>query len=331
MKATYSTSQSWWVSTLRQLVLVVAMLGTFEVFAMQIFIQPPTGSALVINVESNDVIAVVKAAVQDQAGYPPGQQRLIFNGQELEDSRTLAYYEIQPEATLQLLLGLLANVERNVFPDGGGLASSSSYNMTDTVGQPVIGTVGSASYVLAAGFWPDYGSAPLAAVIVFGTKVGQTAALPNADLIIRSSDPNGEPLHIVAVNGSSSNGGVVVRSGDTIEYTPSSGFTGTDTFTYLIADSGGDAAQGTVTAAVSGDNSNFSFNNLGFEVGGNEVHLGFLGIAGGHYALDRTYDLSPPVVWEPQFTNTAAADGYLMFISTPTPGVNNFWRTRYVP
>jgi hypothetical protein len=61
------------------------------------------------------------------------------------------------------------------------------------------------------------------------------------------------------------------------------------------------------------------------------VRLTYLGIPNLTYALDRTYNLTPPIDWQPQFTNSAATNGVIIFTNTPAAGTNNFWRTRYVP
>ena len=60
-----------------------------------------------------------------------------------------------------------------------------------------------------------------------------------------------------------------------------------------------------------------------------KMSLSFVGIAGGNYALDRSFSLSP-ANWIPQITNLADANGNLTFTNTPDSTTNNFWRIRSV-
>lgn len=218
---------------------------------------------------------------------------------------------------------------RGVLGAGGGSAAAGVYALTDTAGQFSVGSASSATYTVAEGFWPSPGNAPVATALNLGAKAGQTIALSLTKLLLLSSDPNGEIFYVASVSGTSANGGTVTLNAGVINYTPAIGFTGADTFTYVLADAGGNTTTGTIIVAITSQG--ISFNQMSITpLGGGDLQISFLGVPGTNYAMEVTHDLTPPVTWVPLVTNVAAANGLLVFTNTPG-GTNSYYRTLYLP
>lgn len=70
---------------------------------MRIPVRTVKGEAITLDVETSHTIQTVKTLIQNKEGLHPGQQRLIVEGKQLENWRTLADYNIRNESLFYLL------------------------------------------------------------------------------------------------------------------------------------------------------------------------------------------------------------------------------------
>ena len=72
----------------------------------KIFVKTLTGKTIELEYLPHCTIDTLKDMIQVKEGIPPAQQRLIYEGVQVEDGRTLADYCVENEATLHLVLRL---------------------------------------------------------------------------------------------------------------------------------------------------------------------------------------------------------------------------------
>ncbi len=81
-----------------------------------------------------------------------------------------------------------------------------------------------------------------------------TGSPATISVLANDSDADGDTLSISSFAQGSH--GTVTQSGTSLIYTPAAGFTGTDTFTYVVGDTASNTATGTVTVTVNAATSN---------------------------------------------------------------------------
>ena len=126
------------LSILLILCMTVSLLPTFASAdgIYQVIVRTLTGKEITLDVEETDTVLLLKTKIQEREGIPPAQQRLIFSGTQLEENKTLAFYNIRKDATIHLIL----RQGHSHCVCGGQIAAGGHTSHSDVTFQPWDGT-----------------------------------------------------------------------------------------------------------------------------------------------------------------------------------------------
>ncbi|GMH46130.1 hypothetical protein BSKO_14094 [Bryopsis sp. KO-2023] len=74
--------------------------------SMYVYVKNLTGKTLEVSCDKGTTIGEIKDEIRDRERIPPDQQRLIFAGEQLEDAKSLADYNIRNESTIHVVVRL---------------------------------------------------------------------------------------------------------------------------------------------------------------------------------------------------------------------------------
>ena len=169
---------------------------------------------------------------------------------------------------------------------------------------------------------------PVPGVHTLGTEVNTPASIAISKLLLHDSDPDGDPLSIIAVSPTSTNSGSVVLGLTDITYTPPLNYVGADVFTYTLSDDRGATALATVQVTVATSQSP-NITRWDYDSASHTLIVGFTGIPRLTYRIQFTESLSPPVDWQLIGTQTAAPNGQFSVTNTTALTTNGFYRSVY--
>ena len=146
-------------------------------------------------------------------------------------------------------------------------------------------------------------------------------------LLANDGDADSDALSIT-VSSTSANAGTITVSGGWAFYTPATGFTNADWFTYTIEDGRGGSAVATVTVAIKVDN-DAGQNLIITDLGDGSFHISGDGMPGRTYRLQYT-DTLTPADWQNLAGGSVTADSTGVFEFTDTAGsASRYYRSVY--
>jgi hypothetical protein len=202
-------------------------------------------------------------------------------------------------------------------------SASGNVTVTETTSLGCVGTLVSLPVTVG----PNH--APVAPAAKSLTTAMNTAATYNkVKLLVGATDADSDTLSVTAA--STPAHGTTVLETDDVKYTPTTGYTGSDSYTYTISDGNGGTAIGTVNVIVTSNNG-ASPNVVGsptFDSGTGTFSVTFAGIPGVEYTVEYAEGSAAPP-WTKLSNVTAGSDG--LFTVTDGPGLSDsrYYRTVY--
>lgn len=167
---------------------------------------------------------------------------------------------------------------------------------------------------------------PVAGDDLVQRPAGRSVKVAASQLLANDTDPEFDPLSIVAVASMSDRGAHIRLAGGWVYYEPTAA-TGNeaDQFTYTVSDGRGGTAQGLVVVRTAGDAVNTS-TQLDLTVGEHgEIILKFVGIPNRHYAIQRTTS-AIGLSWLTLDTVQAGPTGLIEYADKNPPGGEAYYR-----
>lgn len=159
---------------------------------------------------------------------------------------------------------------------------------------------------------------PVAALDSIERGLTNTTKVLVSTLLSNDSDADGNPISFVSFTATSTNGASLTRDGDWIHYVPAARVALVDAFTYVINDSRGTSAQGTVLVTVRNDT--LPSQNLTITDRGDGSYLiRFDGIPGLTYRIEWNDNVELPL-WQALGSATANGFGVFQYVDTPPVG-----------
>jgi hypothetical protein len=213
--------------------------------------------------------------------------------------------------------------------DGGNLAgaTSSSFNLPNAqpsnAGVYSVIVSNSASTVTSFNAPLIVNRPPVPSSPQLQRFLGQGLKVP--ETILLGSDPDGDPIHLVAISPVSALGGLVRTNKGFVFYLPPAGQTNQDSFNYTIADSRGASATGTASIVIT-SNQAASLTAV-LSAAGRAFRLTGGAVPGGACTFEFTGNLDS-AVWQELGTVIASSQGKAEYVDRPPNEVSaRYYRT----